>query len=100
MNKSSFRLVCDFDVQTYRCGVKAGNSLRLRRDIEIKDHAGKPTGKVFREGGVWKVLPGAKDDIGTVRLMQPDGKLHTWDDDLTLLQMFEIVPGNNPMSGG
>ncbi len=91
MNSSSFRLISDFNLMTYRCGVKAGSVLRLRQDIAVKDHNGIPTGKILPAGGVWKVLPGSKDDVGTVRLMQPDGKLHTWDDAPTLLEAFEVL---------
>ena len=96
MSKATFHLISHFDMQTYRCGVKAGAVLRLRHDIAIRDHTGSATGKVLHAGGIWKVLPGAKQDPDAVRLEQPDGKLHTWGDDPTLFDAFEVVTGSDP----
>jgi hypothetical protein len=92
--KKTFRLVTNFNVQAYQCGIKAGDILRLRRNIVVQDHTGTETGQVLNAGELWKVLPGSKDDPGTVRLLQPDGKLHTWDDNSNLLELFEIVPAD------
>lgn len=94
MKTPAFRLVSNFGVKVYRCGVRAGSYLRLRHDIPIRDHIGASIGKVLHAGEVWKVLPGSKDDVGTVRLMQPDGKLHTWDDDPTLFETFDVISQN------
>ena len=91
MKRVSFRLISNFHIHSYACGVKAGDILRLRHDIVVRDHTGSATGCKFSAGEFWKVLPGSKDDAGIIRLMQPDGKLHTWDDDASLFDVFEVV---------
>ena len=86
--KSEFKLVTKFDVLEYRCGLKSGDKLSLVVDIVVKDHKGNPTGKVHKAGTTWLVLNGSSDDPGTVRLMQPDGKVHFWDDSPSIFDTF------------
>ena len=74
-------------LRTYGCGLSAGDRLRLRRDLPIRDHKGRPTGVVHRAGEIWTVLTGDPLEPGIVWLRQPDGERHTWDE--TVLDWFE-----------
>lgn len=65
----------------YPCGLRAGDGLRLKVSFAVKDHEGKPTGKIHHPGEVWTVISGATDEPEVVWLRQPDGGSHTWDAD-------------------
>jgi len=79
----------DHDLSQYPCGVKAGSRLRLRKDLVVCDHEGKPTGNVHRAGGLWQAIEGISTEPSVVWLLQPDGQMHTWDDD-DLLSWFVL----------
>ena len=79
--KRSWKLVTEYGVESYACGLRAGERVELRRPLHIHDHTGAPTGKVYPAGEVWTVLSGSKDDPGVVWFRQADGERHTWDDD-------------------
>jgi hypothetical protein len=49
------------------------------------------TGRFFPRGEVWTVLTGAEADPGVLWLEQADGELHSWDDDETVFETFELV---------
>ena len=72
----------------YRCGLRAGDSLVLIKDIDVKTWEGIPTGKVHRQGEIWRVLPGVKTDSKVVWLLQPDGERYTWDDNDSVFEYF------------
>jgi hypothetical protein len=74
----------------YQCGLRAGDRVRLRRDIAVTQD-GRLTGTVHSAGEIWKVLSGASGDPGVVFLLQPDNKRHTWDDKQSIYDMFELV---------
>ena len=76
-------------LRSYRCGVAAGQCLRLKRDLAMHDHAGRPTGAVYPAGEVWRVLGGNPSEPDIVWLWKPNGDRHTWDNE-TLLDWFEI----------
>jgi hypothetical protein len=78
-------------MQRYPCGVMAGESLRLRRDLVITDHRNRPTGVVHRAGEIWGVLTGIPSEPKVVWLREPDGNRHTWTDD-ELLEWLERLP--------
>lgn len=90
--KLKWKLITRYDVLEYQCGLKAGDYVRLRRDLVIRYHDGRPTGDVYRAGQIWKVLAGASEDPGVVFFLRPDGKMHTWDDDASSIsEWFERV---------
>jgi hypothetical protein len=89
--KPEWKLVTDFSVAEYRCGLRAGNHIRLKSDIVVKDVKRRATGAVHKAGEVWTVLSGAKDDPGVLRLQQADGKPHFWDDDMTVFDKFDRI---------
>jgi hypothetical protein len=89
MNK--IRFVSEYPIDQYRCGLKAGDKVRLKRDIVVHDSQGKPTGGIHRAGEVWRVLPGAKSKPIVVWLLQADGQRHTWGDDKSIFETFEQV---------
>jgi isopentenyldiphosphate isomerase len=93
MNKpgNDWRLIGDYPVTNYKCGLKAGNHVRLRADLLVRDHEGKPTGIIHRAGEIWRVLPGAEYGAVVIWLRQPNGERHTWDDNPTVFDAFELV---------
>lgn len=90
MDSEKFRYHDTYDVGTYHCGLKAGQLLRLRADLPLVDHLGNVT-NVIKAGSTWTVLPGCSTDPGVVWLQEPSGERHTWDDDASIFEKFEIV---------
>jgi hypothetical protein len=80
-DRSKWNLVTSYDIDSYRCGLRAGDHVELKKALVVRDHAGLPTGLVHPAGEVWDVLPGSNDDPGIVWLRQPDGNRHAWVDD-------------------
>ena len=73
-----------FTIEEYRCGLRTGDRLVLRRN--------PPGDGAAREiGGVWTVLTGSPQDPDTLWLRQPDGELHSWDDDESIFVYFDKV---------
>ena len=97
MSKDDYRAVpwSAHDLEVYPCGVRAGTRLRLRKDLAQQDHTGRPTGKVYPAGGVWQAIQGMSSEPEVVWLLQPDGAMHTWDDD-SLLDWFEVESEPKP----
>jgi hypothetical protein len=92
MSKDTFKLVTEYPVTDYQCGARAGDPVRLRRDIAIHDHTGAPTGEAYHAGEIWSVLRGAAEEPVVVWLRQANGETHTWSDDEDFLRTFEILP--------
>src|SRR2546425_7552730 len=63
----------EFPISEYRCGLRAGQRVRLKHDITVLDHKGQPTGKVHREGEIGSLLRGSKEPPVVVWLPQTDG---------------------------
>jgi hypothetical protein len=92
MEHPEYKLPAEFPVTDYKCGLKAGDRVRLIRNIIIRDDYGLPTGKAFLSGEIWTVRPGARYETIVVWLRRADGNLHTWDDDESLFKTFEKLP--------
>ena len=92
MSDDTYRPVTDYPVTEYCCGARAGDRVRVRRDIVVRDHSGNPTSKIHRAGEIWSVLPGAAEEPVVVWLQQADGETHTWSDDEDFRATFEISP--------
>ena len=71
----------------YQCGVRAGDRLRLRRDLPLLDHDGNPTRGTIPAGSIWVVLAGLPNEPDVVWLQEPSGRSHTWDE--TVLDDFD-----------
>ncbi|MBI5684173.1 MAG: hypothetical protein HZC54_03745 [Verrucomicrobia bacterium] len=66
--------------------------MRLRKDLLICDHKGRPTGQTHLAGEVWTVLPDSCSAKHDLWLRQADGRLHTWDDTVeSVAEWFEVV---------
>ena len=87
--KHEWKLVTEFPISVYRCGARAGERVRLVRELLIRDHKGKPTGKVHPPGEIWSVVRGAAEEPRVLWLREPDGRSHTWDDDDIFWTWFE-----------
>ena len=90
MKDSKWKLIESYTVSTYRCGLRAGQKIALRRDLILTNSKG-PTGKVHPEGEVYTVLHGSKDDPGVVWLSDGDGHRCTWDDGPEIYEWFELI---------
>jgi hypothetical protein len=83
----------------YKCGLVAGQRVALRKDLEVKNLHGNPTGEVHSQGERWIVLPGILSDP-VVWLRQADGQRCTWDDDPTsIAEWFEVLNPSDGSSG-
>lgn len=91
--KPKWQLIGDYPITDYKCGARAGDRVRLRRDIVIEQR-GKPTGEVLRAGEIWSVISGSAVPPLDVWLRQPDGDRHTWSDDADFWTWFERVDEN------
>lgn len=89
-NPDEWKLVTEYSLLRYPCGVAAGERIRLRRELVIRDHAGLPTGPVLAAGEVWTVRPGNVNEPDTIWLCEPSGHAHTWDA-ASLWDWFERV---------
>ncbi len=89
--RSKWKLIGNYPVRDYKCGARAGDRVRLRQDLVICDHKGKPTGAVHREGEVWCVLSGSVEPPVDIWLRRPDGDRQTWTDDDDFWKWFEKV---------
>lgn len=90
-SKPKFELVGDYPITDYKCGARSGDHVKLRRDIVVRDHKGKPTGKILPAGEIWSVINGSAVEPLDVWLRQPDGNRHTWSDDHDFSTWFERV---------
>jgi hypothetical protein len=86
-----WKLVTSYPITEYQCGAKASETVRLRKDIVVKNSKGVPTGDVHAAGEIWTVIPGSSEPPVVLWLRQPDGDPHTWDDDEDFWEWFERV---------
>jgi hypothetical protein len=78
-------------ISEYKCGLVAGQRVRLKKDLIITTQDGAPTDKVYRVGEEWVVLPGITTDP-VLWFGKPDGSRHTWNDDKALVdEWFERI---------
>jgi hypothetical protein len=89
--KHEWKLIYNYDVTNYQCGLEAGDVVRLKKDLHTSRGDGTPTG-IYPAGQIWRVLSGASEDPGVVWFRRPDGDRHTWDDDASsVFEWFEKV---------
>ena len=96
MSSDTFHVVTEYPVTDYQCGARAGDEVRLRHDIVVREHDDTPTGEVHRAGEVWTVLCGSVEQPPVIWLRQPDGQSHVWSDDSDFLANFELLPRSQP----
>jgi hypothetical protein len=87
----SYKLVTEYPVEKYNCGLTSGQKIKLIQDIVVRDHNDIPTGEVIPAGEIWTVLSGSDSKPIVVWLKQANGEIHTWDDDKTIFDFFEVV---------
>jgi len=85
-----WKIVTEYSLKTYPCGLRAGDRLRLRKELIQRFHDGRPTGKSYACGTIFEVLSGVGDEPDVIWMRQPDGNRHTWDD-ASIFEWFEIV---------
>ncbi|EEF59494.1 hypothetical protein [Pedosphaera parvula] len=94
--KTKWKFVGDYPLVEYQCGDRAGDRIRLRREIIVRNHEGKPTGEVYRAGEIWTILGGSTEPPVVLWLRQADGRRHTWDEDDGFWEWFEKVEEGEP----
>lgn len=82
--------VVTFTIHEYRCGLRAGDKLRLKDDLVVTDADGAQQ-RTIPGGSIWTVLTGAVEDPGCLWLEEPSGSLHSWGDDPETFLTFERV---------
>lgn len=81
------KFIKDYPVKIYKCGLKAGDSLRLKKILRVTGPGGSVT-EIHRAGEVWKVNLGTP---GIVWLRQANGETHTWDDNSSIFEYFKLI---------
>jgi hypothetical protein len=64
----------------YKCGLVAGQRVRLKKDLVVTTYDGVATGEIHPCGEEWIVLTGITSDP-VLWFRQPDGGRCTWSDD-------------------
>jgi hypothetical protein len=82
-----------FTIDEYRCGLRAGERLRLHRALPGDDEHLLPDDAAHEIGGVWTVLTGSPQDPDALWLSQSDGGLHSWSDDESIFEYFDKLAG-------
>ncbi len=95
-----FILVDEYPVTKYKCGLKAGDQVRLKKDLVGFDHKNRPTGEVDPKGQVWTVLRGSiVDGYVDVWFRKADGELTSWNDNReSIATWFELIVRRNKTS--
>ena len=91
--KPDLKVISDYPITDYKCGIRAGERVRLRQELICRDHRGKQTA-IQHAGEIWTVLSGSAEPPVDVWLRQPDGERHTWSDDDDFWIWFERVDEN------
>lgn len=83
-------------ITRYKCGLMAGQRVRLKKELVIRDHHGKPTGNIHPVGEQWTVLAGVSTDP-VLQFKQADGSRHFGDDNAASVnEWFEIESTQQP----
>jgi hypothetical protein len=84
----------------YRCGLSTGNRLMLKKPLQIVQVDGTPV-STHLPGLEWLVLAPGFDLVSesyaesVVWLREPEGYDHTWNDDGSIFDFFEIICGSS-----
>lgn len=74
--------------QVYECGLKAGQTLRLKNDLECRF---TERNRMLRKGSLCRVLNRVSPDPGVVWLSLSDDSIIPWYDDQSIFEYFESV---------
>lgn len=78
-------------ITQYKCGLVAGQRVRLRKELVMTDRNGQATGAIHPCGEEWTVLPGISTDP-VLWFQRSDGERCTWDDDaISIDEWFEKI---------
>jgi len=89
MSKSKYKVVFDYTLLRYPCGLASGDRLKVIKPIVVRDHLNNETGKIHSEGEIWDVLPGAESEPDVIWLRDSNGERQTWDQ--TLFDTFQKI---------
>ena len=95
MSGDEYRPGKERTLAVYPGGLKAGDRLRLKRDLQIRDHEGRETGEVLSAGPLWTVVHGLPDEPEVLWLHEPEGDLHTWSEP-DAADAFDLVASAPP----
>ncbi len=80
----------------YKCGLTPGTKLRLTRALEVTRADGTAV-HTHMPRLTWEVLAPGYDIVSqhwndtVVWLRDPNGRNHTWDDDNSIVEYFDVV---------
>jgi hypothetical protein len=72
--------VATFTITSYRCGLHAGERIRLKEDAAV-----------YRAGEILTVLTGAEEDPYCLWTLDATGRTCSWDDKPEIFDLFERV---------
>ena len=84
----------------YKCGLAPGTKLRLTKPLETRRMDGTAIATDI-PGLIWQVLAPGYEMVSQewndaiVWLREPNGRDHTWDDDETIFEYFEVIQGSD-----
>lgn len=85
--KDEWKLVTDYSISVYQCGLHAGDQIELRKDLSVTQ--ADRVMNVIRAGEVYVVLKGTADAPGVVWMRDSAGARMTWDDDSKIFDFFK-----------
>jgi tetratricopeptide (TPR) repeat protein len=92
-----YTIVAEYPITRYKCGLKAGDQVRLKKNLTVTGYKNRPTGEVHPKGEICTVLRGSIFDGEVelwVRLL--DGKETGWEDKReSISEWFEYIKRNN-----
>jgi hypothetical protein len=81
-DRGNWKLVTSYGLELYPCGLRAGDQLRVKKVIPVRDHQGTETGEVYDVGEIWTVLPGVDSEPKVIWLRRANGDRCTWDESI------------------
>ncbi|HSH15510.1 MAG TPA: hypothetical protein VLD18_05710 [Verrucomicrobiae bacterium] len=81
-DKGNWKLVTSYELELYPCGLRAGDKLRVKKAIRVRDHRGMETEELYDVGEIWTVLPGVESEPRIIWLRRANGDRCTWDESI------------------
>ena len=89
MSQLRYKVVFEYTLLSYPCGLESGDKLQVIKPIIVRDHRNRKTGQIHPEGEIWEVLPGTESEPDIIWLRDPSGERQTWDE--TIFDTFQKI---------
>jgi len=87
---NKWKFVAENKKNEYKCGLKSGDRLILKKDFPQLNFDGLRTGYIYHKGENWEVLKG-EIESDMVYLRQPNGISHSLKDDSQIFDYFDKI---------